>query len=214
MLALDHLIITAKDPEKAAKDFGEKHDVTVLEGGKHDNWGTYNYLAYFANDSYIEWIGIFDEDLAEASDNPLIMQTYDALSKGHEAFIQFAVRTEKMDDFIEHFQQTDVNYKGPFAGSRQRPDGSRLEWRMLFPEAARTTLPFILEWGKTKNVPQDKALLNNKRIEEVTLNMANKDLFHKIFILEASDDIIQLGNSRLKFIEDNQHRLGFSYQSY
>lgn len=212
MLALDHLIITAKDPEKAAKEFGEKHGVKVVEGGKHDNWGTCNYLAYFANDSYIEWIGMFDEKLAETSDNPLIVQTYDALSKGEEAFIQFAMRTKRMDDFIEHFQQDGVNYKGPFAGSRQRPDGSRLEWRMLFPESEKTSLPFIVEWGKTKNVPQDKAFLNDKKIEEVTLNMANKSLFKEIFKLEASDDVIQLANSRLKFIEDNQHQLGFSYK--
>jgi len=201
MLALDHLIITAKDPEKAAKEFAEKHDITVVEGGRHKNWGTYNYLAYFANDSYIEWIGIFDDALAGESDNPLIKQTYQALSKDKEAFIQFALRTERMDDYVKHFQQAYISYKGPFAGSRQRPDGSRLEWRMLFPEADRS-LPFILEWGKTKNVPQDETLINDKQIQEVSLNVKDIVLFTDIFKLEAENDFIQLENSRLKFERD------------
>ena len=201
MLALDHLIIAVEYPEKAAKEFAEKHDVKVVEGGKHDNWGTYNYLAYFENDAYIEWIGMFDEELAAASDNPLIVQTYDTLSKGKVGFIQFAVRTEKMEAFIEHFQQTDVSYKGPFAGSRERPDGTRLEWRMLFPQS-EIALPFILEWGKIKNVPQNKTLLNDKKIEEVTLDVTKKAMFKEIFRLEETGDDIQLENSRLKFEED------------
>ncbi|MFA1822592.1 VOC family protein [Virgibacillus oceani] len=201
MLALDHLIFAVKDPEKAAMEFAEKHDVKVVEGGKHENWGTYNYLAYFKNDCYIEWIGMFDEKLAAASDNPLIVQTYGTLSKGQEGFIQFAFRTDNMDDFLEHFKIAEVDYNGPFTGSRQRPDGSRLEWRMLFPQSERT-LPFIVEWGKTKNVPQDKALINDKKIEEVSLDATNKALFKEIFKLEETEDVIQLENSRLKFEGD------------
>jgi hypothetical protein len=209
MLALDHLIIAVKNPEKTAKEFAEKQDVKVVEGGKHDNWGTYNYLAYFENDCYIEWIGMFDESLAAHSDNPLIVQTYETLSKGEEGFIQFAFRTEKMDAFLEHFKQSEVNFKGPFAGSRQRPDGSRLEWRMLFPESKKV-LPFIVEWGKTKNVPQNKGHLNDKKIEAVTLDANNKLLFKKIFNLEETDDIIHLNNSRLKF--DGDIALDFTFK--
>lgn len=208
MLALDHLIITAKDPEKAAKEFGAKHDIKVVEGGKHDNWGTYNYVSYFANDSYIEWIGMFDKELAAVSDNPLIIQTYNALSKGEEGFIQFAVRTENMEAYIEHFRQSGVSYKGPFAGSRLRPDGSKLEWRMLFPESDRT-LPFILDWGENRNVPEDESLLNEKKIEEITLHTSYKNLFNGAFQLEAENDVIHLENSRLKFADD-QHQSGFT----
>ncbi|PAE28376.1 VOC family protein [Oceanobacillus profundus] len=47
MLALDHLIIAANDPEKAAQQFAQKYGVKVIQGGEHHNWGTYNYLSYF-----------------------------------------------------------------------------------------------------------------------------------------------------------------------
>jgi hypothetical protein len=209
MLALDHLIIAVKDPEKAANEFSKKYDVKVVEGGKHGNWGTYNYLAYFENDCYIEWIGIFDEKLAAASDNPLIAQTYGTLSKGEGGFIQFAFRTDIMDSLLEHFKMAEVDYKGPFAGSRQKPDGSKLEWRMLFPQS-EIALPFILEWGKIKNMPQDIALLNDKKIEEVTLDATKKAMFKEIFRLEETGIDIQLENSRLKFEENGE--LDFTFK--
>ncbi len=142
MLALDHIIIAASSPEQAAHNFSERHRIKVAQGGQHANWGTYNYLAYFENDCYIEWIGITDWTVAKESDNPLIQLLVRKLSNGVEGPVQYALRTERMDDCIENLKTLDTPYTGPFPGSRKRPDGRLLEWRMLFPASAEDVLPF------------------------------------------------------------------------
>src|SRR5699024_9210061 len=65
MLSIDHVVIAAQNPEQSAHAFGKTHGVTVVEGGRHDAWGTYNMLAYFKNDCYLEWLGVFDQQKAE-----------------------------------------------------------------------------------------------------------------------------------------------------
>ena len=58
---LDHLVHHVEKPEEAMKVFN-KLGLHTVEGGRHENWGTYNALAYFGL-SYIELIGVFDEHL-------------------------------------------------------------------------------------------------------------------------------------------------------
>lgn len=201
MLALDHIILAAIDPKQAANDFAKKHGVTVLEGGKHENWGTYNYLAYFSNDCYLEWLGIFDQNIAAQSDNPLIMQLARALHKDAEGPLQFALRTDEMDDYLDHFDETAIPYTGPIAGNRNRPDGSLLEWRMLFPENKKARYPFLIEWGKVKNVPRDSTLINEQQIDSLYPVITNSNAFENIFQTD-----IQLKNVQLK----TSDILGFS----
>ncbi|SFE35080.1 Glyoxalase-like domain-containing protein [Lentibacillus persicus] len=208
MLALDHIVIAANDPEKAADRFGEKHNITVIEGGQHTNWGTYNYLAYFTNDCYIEWIGIFDETTAARSKNPLIHLLFRELAEGNEGPIQVALRTDQMDDYVLNLQERDLPFAGPIPGSRERPDGSLLEWRMLFPEGDRKVLPFLIEWGEVKNTPQDPKLINNKAINSISIPGAASGKFTSIYQLNTENQIVQLENTALKGSDDLNFSIG------
>ncbi|WP_167751437.1 VOC family protein [Lentibacillus salicampi] len=196
MLAIDHIVIAAKDPEQAARDFGKEYDIQITEGGRHANWGTYNYLAYFRNDCYIEWLGIFDETTAARSDNPLIHLLFRELAEGHEGAIQFALRTNQMDDAIQHLRKLDMPFTGPVRGSRQLPDGSLLEWRMLFPETNWEVLPFMIEWNKGKNTPQDPNLINDKTIS-LTTHLTDPGMLSSIYQLNVNDGIVRLDNAEL-----------------
>ncbi|HLS07811.1 VOC family protein [Lentibacillus sp.] len=202
MLAIDHIVIAAKNPEKAANDFGKKHGVTITEGGQHANWGTYNYLAYFRNDCYIEWIGIYDEATAARSDNPLIHLLFRELAEGHEGPIQFVLRTNHMDDAIKNLQELDIPFTGPVPGNRNRPDGSLLEWRMLFPEEEREILPFLIEWGEGKNTPQDTKLINDKTISSISARITNIETFASIYQLNVTDRSAQLENAEMKLSDE------------
>lgn len=181
MLALDHIVISANNPQQAAKDFGKKHEVTIIEGGKHANWGTYNYLAYFQNGCYIEWIGLFDKKIAVQSDNPLIEQLVKVLDDNIEGPFQYALRTDEMDTYTDHFQMSAIPYIGPIPGSRKRPDGSLLEWRMLFPKSNMEQLPFLIEWGDIKNTPQGNSLINQQQIYEISSTISDLNQFKTIF---------------------------------
>ncbi|WP_077324365.1 VOC family protein [Virgibacillus siamensis] len=197
MLALDHIILAAKDPQQAAEDFAIKHNINVLEGGKHEKWGTYNYLAYFSNGCYLEWLGIFDKDLAVQSENPLIDQLIRTLDSDVEGAIQYALGTDDMDYYLEHFRQENISFTGPIAGSRNRPDGSLLEWRMLFPQAEIIRHPFLIEWGDGKNVPSDPALINKQQIDTIFPVIANRDDFDKIFQTDHQLENVQLAPSAM-----------------
>ncbi|WP_164671028.1 VOC family protein [Virgibacillus doumboii] len=201
MLALDHIIIAANDPQQAADDFAKKHGVKVLEGGRHESWGTHNYLAYFSNDCYLEWLGIFNENIAAQSDNPLIAQLVRALDSDVEGPIQYALRTDSMDDYLKQFNEKGIPYTGPIAGSRKRPDSSQLEWRMLFPKNKIVRYPFLIEWGDIKNVPSDSELINRQHIDTLHPVIANENDYNNIF---------QTGNQLENVQMKTSDMLGFS----
>lgn len=206
MLALDHIIIPAASPEQAAREFAKKHSVHVMKGGRHDAWGTYNYLAYFKNNTYLEWIGIEHMDIAKQSGNPLIQQTVQALKSNLEQPTQYALRTNQLSEYIEHFDVWNIPYKGPFKGSRGRPDGTLLEWQMLFPMSQTSTpLPFLIQWGEQPNVPTDKHLINERELVSVTDHRPNIRTFKQAFHLpkRSTDEAMNLTNSQLSLREGN-----------
>ncbi|MFD1361993.1 VOC family protein [Lentibacillus salinarum] len=202
MLAIDHIVIAAKDPEQAAKDFGQKHGATVTEGGQHANWGTYNNLAYFRNDCYIEWLGIFDEANAARSDNPLIHLLFRKLAEGQEGPIQLALRTGQMDEVVANLDKRSAPYTGPIPGSRERPDGSLFQWRMLFPQAKGEVLPFLIEWGETKNTPHDPKLINDQAINSLSARIQDPDMFSSIYQVDFSGRTARLENAELTLADE------------
>lgn len=198
MLALDHIVVASKDPLHAASTFEKNHQGVILKGGKHENWGTYNYLAYFQNSSYIEWLGIDNEDIAKRSNNPLIHQLVHAFDKGMEGAIQIAFRTNKMDDYVKYFNESSILYKGPTSGSRKKPDGKTLKWRMLFPQSTDTNpLPFLIEWGEISNFPDnDQQLIHSKDIHQIQLPTP-KDILQTIYQLHFVENYTRLANTIL-----------------
>ena len=204
MPAFDHLIIFSKNPEAHASTFRSVHGLQAVPGGEHSQWGTYNYLAFMKNNSYIEWLGIRDHTPAQQSDNPLIQQTVYAEQQGIEGPIQFALRVANMDDYIEHFQKSDIPYQGPFPGQRTRKDGSLLEWRMLFPEfeIGHTPLPFLIEWNGEGNLPESKEQLNSVPFTEIQIFTESPtdyaDQLETIYRLSPKEDgFFNLENGRI-----------------
>ncbi len=211
MLALDHIIIPAHNPKEAAEEFARKHSLRITKGGEHPHWGTYNYLAYFQNNAYIEWIGINDIEVAQQSTNPLIEQVVEALSNDIEHPVQYALRTDEMNQYMEHFDAMEFAYSEPFTGSRGRPDGSVLEWKMLFPICpTMNPLPFLIEWGDVPNIPTDPEVINKLSITSITDERKNVESFKKTFHLptRAGSERIELQNSTIHLHVG--HQLTFS----
>lgn len=206
MLAIDHLIIAAQDPKQAADDFQRKHHVKVMQGGKHEKWGTYNYLAYLANDCYIEWIGIFDEERAQKSTNPLIQQLVLQLNETKEGLFQLAFRTNNMNQFVSHFNTETIPYKGPVSGSRVKPDGSTLAWKMLFPQPNKQNklYPFLIEWSSGINKPAHKRDISNLSLKSITIPDQMINQWNDIYCLYHENDKIKLTNGELHLSQDEQ----------
>ena len=59
LLGIDHLVIAAADPDRAADRLADALGLTVGSGGRHERLGTFNRLIWLG-DSYLEIIGVFD----------------------------------------------------------------------------------------------------------------------------------------------------------
>lgn len=205
MLALDHLVIAAKDPFKSAEQFAKKYQVKVVQGGKHDMWGTHNALAYFENNCYIEWLGVFDAVKAKQAENPLIKQLIEQLTKVGEGIFQYGLRTSNMDTFINHFTDNNISFVGPLKGERYRPDGTKLTWRMLFPQSSLLTTPFLIEWGQESLYGADPVLINDKIFNVHMSEKEDLNLFHHIYQTSEQEDNISLQNGLLLLSNKHLH---------
>jgi len=159
----DHLVVAAKSPEQAKKDMNMKHGVVGVKGGEHKAWGTYNHLAFFNNQAYIEWLGIQDYETASNSANPLIQQMVHSYDHDVEGPVTFALRTSDMDSLLDRWDEEYIPYQGPFEGSRTKPNGYTLCWRMLFPkfDLEAKVLPFVIEWSDDVNAPDNSEDMNS-----------------------------------------------------
>ncbi|WP_194841355.1 VOC family protein [Salinibacillus xinjiangensis] len=175
MLAFDHLVVYGESIENDIEKASKQNEVVVVKGGHHEPWGTYNYLAFMNNNSYIEWLGIEDKEKAHASDNPLIQHTAYAHQQKMEEPIQFALRTNQMDKLIHHFNKQEIPYQGPFPGSRVKPDGSTLKWRMLFPKYQMNDeiLPFLIEWEGEGNQPPNEESVNEMDFSTIQVGVSD-----------------------------------------
>ncbi|KJE26063.1 glyoxalase-like domain protein [Geobacillus kaustophilus] len=152
-VAFDHLVHLTERPEQAKAAF-EQLGFTSIHGGRHPSWGTYNALCYFDHLRYIEWIGIADEQTAKTCGNPLIAQLVADREDGN-GFSQFAFRTNDIETLAAQLKNKGFTPIGPLPGSRQRYDGKRLTWTMLFIEDdidGAFRYPFFIQWGDDDDV--------------------------------------------------------------
>lgn len=203
MLALDHIVFAGAQKDFSEEEYGQGSSIKAVKGGDHEIWGTYNYLAHFSNDSYIEWLGINDYEKAKQVDIPLIKHLIYSADQNQNGPIQFALRTNQMDSFVAHFEKQGIPYKGPYDGQRSKPDGTVLKWRMLFPEYDYTqeVLPFLIEW-QTPN--QVSSLFNPQAITSVTMN-SDIEQFRHIYQLKPRKLLknrVVLQNAKIFFAQD------------
>ncbi|MBX6351918.1 MAG: VOC family protein [Thermoflavifilum sp.] len=140
----DHLVHFVPDPETARMAF-ETLGIHTVAGGRHVEWGTYNTLAYF-DLAYIEWLGV--EDAVKAREFALGQQAMALLPRGGGA-ARFAVRVRDIEARAARWQAAGLSFVGPMPGRRMRPDGSVIEWSLLFPlheDWMRLPVPFAIQW--------------------------------------------------------------------
>jgi Glyoxalase-like domain len=205
MLALDHIVIAGRNAEEDSVAYNRQFAIKAVKGGEHGNWGTYNYLAYFSNEAYMEWLGIRDYDKAKTSDNPLIQHLVYMVDNEQHGPFQFALRTNQMDDYIQHFNDNQIPYAGPFYGERKKPDGTMLSWRMLFPsyDIEQTMLPFLIEWNGS--APTVNSLANQQAIMKIHYSGVDKATFSTIYQLKnrrSFTNQFTLQNTKIVFQEN------------
>jgi len=209
MLALDHIVFAGKVIEEASAAYSEKYALKTIRGGEHTNWGTYNYLAHFSNNCYIEWLGVYDMEKAQQSDNPLINHLVYVLEQNMLGQFQIALRTNKLEEYINHFNKNDIPFIGPVQGRRTKPDGEELTWSMLFPtyDHTKEMLPFLIEWDQPEEERMDVSLMNSPSITTIRYGGVPMERFLHLYNLPFKKRIINklsLQNCKIIFTDDKQ----------
>jgi hypothetical protein len=160
-MELDHVLVGVDDLEAAAKEVERRHGLASVEGGRHRGLGTANRIVPLG-ETYLELVAVVDE--AEAAQSGFGSWVSGGV---RPRLLGWCVRTDDLDALAARLGLIIAN------GSRARPDGSILSWRMagLERSASEPSLPFFIEWGAGAPYPGE-ALAQSATIDELRLQGA------------------------------------------
>lgn len=151
----DHVIHYVENPDEAKKS-AQSLGIHAVSGGKHETRGTYNTLGYFGL-SYIEWIGIFDEELLNQNKVPFSVIFSIDQNNYKEGIVRLAVRTTSIDRDAARFKEMGLEVIGPIQANRQQPSGEMVHWQQLYVNdpTSEVQLPFLIQWQEPDQSRQD-----------------------------------------------------------
>lgn len=142
---IDHLVFAVADLE-AGMDFIEQLlGVRPVAGGRHRRYGTHNALISLGPTTYLEIIAP-DPEVAEPDRGRLF--GLDSLPRSR--LVTWVVRSEEIEETVAAAGAR-VGIGPVGSGSRERPDGTVLKWRLSDPYAMPLggAIPFLISWGET-----------------------------------------------------------------
>src|SRR5919109_2614703 len=143
--AIDHLVIACADPDAAAQVLTDQLGLVATGGGRHPDAGTRNRIAWLADGSYLELIGIENRDAAAKSPvGAAAVRTLDGQGGG---LATFALATDELDATVLGLRAAGASLSDPVHGSRRRDDGELVTWSVSFPAGALGpgAVPFLIQ---------------------------------------------------------------------
>ena len=133
---LDHLILTVDDLDLATAHFREL-GFTVYYGGTHAAGTTHNTLMNFADGSYLELMAL----TGEPPQNDAL--DFATLFVEEEGPIGYALLSSDLDADVASLRERGVSVSEVQNGSRARPDGELLRWKLAF--VGENRLPILIQ---------------------------------------------------------------------
>jgi hypothetical protein len=141
---IDHVVVVVEDLEAAVGDFAEL-GFRVTPGGVHAGGLTRNALILLQDGTYVELLG-FTVPLRALETVRLVTPLDRRLAprgRAGEGLRDLALGARDLEIVCDALRASGLDVAGPLPGSRTRPDGTELRWRLAFPEDPR--LPFLIE---------------------------------------------------------------------
>jgi hypothetical protein len=138
VLRLDHVVYAVPDLDEAAVRFRGEFGLDSTEGGRHERWGTANRIVPLG-DQYLELVAAVDEP--KAAETVFGRGVFEHAARGGGWFTIAAVADDL--DAVASRLGLEVGW-----GSRTRPDGRTVRWRMagLDDQRREPWMPFFLTW--------------------------------------------------------------------
>ncbi|WP_440960216.1 VOC family protein [Paenibacillus nitricinens] len=145
----DHLVHYVNDLAKPVEIFAE-HGLIAFKGGSHKDWGTYNALSYFGL-TYLEFLGIENLELAEATEHNLVVKDAVKLLPEHEVLSRVVIRTDDIEEVAAFLKAAGLSLSPIIDGKRLDNEGRLIEWRMMTigGDFQGLVYPFIIQWSGT-----------------------------------------------------------------
>lgn len=141
---IDHLVYATPDLQSSVDDLNGRLGVRLTPGGRHIGLGTRNFLADLGDRTYLEVLGPDLDQPKPEGERPLGI---DDLTRPRLA--TWAARVEDLDKTVQLASAHGYMYDPVVAMSRDREDGTRLEWRVSVPTEGQGfggVIPFLIQW--------------------------------------------------------------------
>jgi hypothetical protein len=151
---IDHLVIACADPDAAAAELEAVVGLACTGGGRHPGRGTWNRIAWFADGSYLELIGVDDREAA--LQQPVGAAAVAVLDVAGGGLATYALRDDELELTVAALQAAGSSLGPVTYGSRTRDDGEVVEWWTAVPTTplGPDLPPFLIqhayvgaEWG-------------------------------------------------------------------
>ncbi|HKK28446.1 MAG TPA: VOC family protein [Gemmatimonadota bacterium] len=144
--AVDHLIYGVPDLEGGRDRIEELLGVRPVPGGRHPDYGTRNALLGLGPETYLEVMAP-DPDLPRPERGVL----FGLDERETPGFVTWALRGEAIEERAAVAAAHGLALGPVEAGSREKPDGTVLTWKLTDPRALPLggVVPFLIAWGET-----------------------------------------------------------------
>jgi hypothetical protein len=149
VLRLDHVVYAVPDLDEVAVRFRDEFGLDSTEGGRHERWGTANRIVPLGG-QYLELVAAMDDQVA--AETPFGSGVLERAARGGGWFTLAAVA----DDLDAVASRLGIEVG---SGSRMRPDGQTVRWRMAGLDDSRREpwMPFFLAWDATNELHPGRA---------------------------------------------------------
>jgi len=149
VLRIDHVVYAVPDLDGAAVPFRERFGLDSTEGGRHERWGTANRIVPLG-DEYLELVAVVDAPAAaETGFGRGVLER----AAGGGGWFTIAAVADDLDAVASRLG-IEVD-----SGSRTRPDGESIRWRMAALDDPRREpwMPFFLTWDVGRDLHPGRA---------------------------------------------------------
>jgi hypothetical protein len=145
---VDHLVYAAPDLAAGIEKVEKLLGVRAVPGGQHPGAGTRNALIRLGELTYLEIIGP-DPDQAKP-DQP---RRFGIDELKAPRLVTWAAKSTDLAALVQNAKRHGVDLGQVQPGSRRRPDGVLLSWRLTASPSfiADGIVPFFIDWGSTQH---------------------------------------------------------------
>ena len=143
---VDHLVYATPDLDLGIEKLETLLGVRATPGGQHPGRGTRNALIALGPTSYIEIIGPDPEQ-----PRPETPRNFGIDGLGAPKLATWAANVKDLEQLASEAERQGIMLGQVRSGSRRRPDGVVLSWRLTDPRTvvAEGIVPLFIDWGHT-----------------------------------------------------------------